>query len=127
MPEEPAAAADTAASYLKHKAVIDKLSERDKKIAAINKKYQKASTLITTRPVVIIVFAHVVRTYVRPHFSKQNKFQVKTMFTTGEAVGLAEWILDDTCLVLWLNFIFYYNYKQLLWFNQVPVYEYFGK
>ena len=22
------------------------------------------------------------------------------MFTTGEAVGLAKWIIDDTCLVL---------------------------
>ena len=32
---------------------------------------------------------------VRPHFS-QNKFQTKTMFATGETVGLAEWIIDDT-------------------------------
>ena len=40
-----------------------------------------------------------VRPYVRPHFSKQNKFQAKTMFATGETVGLAEWIIDDTCLV----------------------------
>ena len=50
------------------------------------------------RPVVIIVSAHVVRSYVRLHFS-QNKFQAKTMFATGETVGLAEWIIDDTCLV----------------------------
>ena len=48
-----------------------------------------------SRPVVIIVFAHVVRSSVRPHFSKK-KFQAETMF----AVGLAEWIIDDTCLVL---------------------------
>ena len=49
---------------------------------------------------IIIVFAHVVRSYVCPsHFSKQNKFQAKTMFITGETVGLAEWIIDDTCLV----------------------------
>ena len=37
--------------------------------------------------------------YVRPTFqniAKQNEFQVKTMFTTGEIVGLAEWIIDDT-------------------------------
>ena len=34
-----------------------------------------------------------------PHFSKQNEFQAKTMFTTGETVGLAEWIIDDTCLI----------------------------
>ena len=26
------------------------------------------------------------------------------MFATGETVGLAEWIIDDTCLV-------YYNYE----------------
>ena len=57
-----------------------------------------------SRPVVIIIFAHVVRAYVRPyvhpHFSKQNKFQGKTIFTTAETVGLAEWIMDDTCLVI---------------------------
>ena len=39
----------------------------------------------TSQPIVIIVFAHVVR----PHFSKQNKLQAKTMFATGETVGLA--------------------------------------
>ena len=52
--------------------------------------------------VVIIVFAHIAHPSV-PSFqnlAKQNKFQVKTMFTTGETVGLAEWIIDDTCLVL---------------------------
>ena len=56
-----------------------------------------------SRPVVIIVFAHVVRLYVRtsvhPHFSKQNKFQENTMFVTGETVGLVGWIIDDACLV----------------------------
>ena len=25
------------------------------------------------------------------------------MFATGETVGLAEWIIDDTCLVYFLN------------------------
>ena len=53
----------------------------------------------TALPVVIIVFVHVVCPYFRPQFSKQNKFQEKTMFATGETVGLAEWIIDDTCLV----------------------------
>ena len=43
---------------------------------------------------VIIVFTHV-RPFV-PAF--QNKFQVKTMITTGEIVGLVEWIIDDTFL-----------------------------
>ena len=55
-----------------------------------------------SQPVVIIVFAHVVR----PHFSKytkQNKFQAKTLFTTGQTVDLAEWIIDDTCLVLFMR------------------------
>ena len=40
-----------------------------------------------------------VRPSIHPHFSKQNKFQAKTMFATGETVGLAEWIIDDSCLV----------------------------
>ena len=48
--------------------------------------------------VVIIVFAHVVLSSVRPNFSKQ--FQAKTMFALGETVGLAEWIIDDTCIVI---------------------------
>ena len=52
-----------------------------------------------SRSIVIIVFAHVVRPSVRPHFSKQNKFQAKAMIANGETVGLAEWIIDDTCLV----------------------------
>ena len=41
---------------------------------------------------------------VRPHFSnlaKQNK--MKTIFATGEAVGLSEWIIDDTYLVLFAS------------------------
>ena len=40
------------------------------------------------------------RPSVHPHFLKQFKFQVKTMFPTGKTVGLAQWIIDDTCLVL---------------------------
>ena len=54
------------------------------------------------RPTVTAGSDHYFRTCclsVRPHFSKQNQFQAKTMFTTGETVGLAEWIMDDTCLV----------------------------
>ena len=27
------------------------------------------------------------------------------MFTTGETVGLAEWIIDDTCLILFLSIL----------------------
>ena len=48
-----------------------------------------------SRPVVIIVSTHVVR----PHFSKQNKFQVITMIAAVETMGLAKWNIDDTCLV----------------------------
>ena len=48
---------------------------------------------------VTAVFAHVVRSYVRPHSSKQNKFQAKTMFTTGKTVGLVEWIMMPPVLV----------------------------
>ena len=34
-----------------------------------------------------------------PLFKFSKTKQQKTMFATGEAVGLAEWIIDDTCLV----------------------------
>ena len=54
-----------------------------------------------SRPVVIIVFAHVVRTP-SIHFSKSNKTNFKRkqcLFTTGDTVCLAEWIIDDTCLI----------------------------
>ena len=40
------------------------------------------------------------RPSVRPHFSKSNKTnKVKTILAIGENVGLAERIIDDTCLV----------------------------
>ena len=48
----------------------------------------------------IVAFARVVRPSV-PTFQnlvKQNK--VKTMLTTGEIVGLAEWIIDDSHVLL---------------------------
>ena len=35
----------------------------------------------------------------RPFVQKQNKFQTEAMIANGETVGLAEWIIDDTCLV----------------------------
>ena len=50
-----------------------------------------------SRPVAIIVCEHVVRTSV-------PNFQNKTMFVTGKAAGLAEWIFDDTCLVFLFHF-----------------------
>ena len=60
-----------------------------------------------SRPVVINVLSGVVRLYVRPHFSKQNKFQAKTRFIvhdTSESMGLAEWIIDAQ----WFFFKFYF-------------------
>ena len=53
-----------------------------------------------SRPVGIIVFAHVVSTSVSTfqNLAKQNK--AKTKVTTSETVGLAVWIIDDTCLVI---------------------------
>ena len=54
-----------------------------------------------SRPVGIIVFAHVVRPSVRPSplFKSRKTKQQKTMFATGVTMGLAYWIIDDTCLV----------------------------
>ena len=40
-----------------------------------------------------------VRTSDPTFHKKKNKFQAKTMVATDETVRLAEWIIDDTCLV----------------------------
>ena len=63
------------------------------------------------QPIVTAGMDHYFRTCFRPfirpsvptfkNLAKQNK--VKTMFTSGETVGLGEWIIDDTFLV---NLIF---------------------
>ena len=55
----------------------------------------------STRLTRIIVFAHVVRPSVRPSplFKSRKTKQQKTVFTTVVTMGLAEWIIDDTCLV----------------------------
>ena len=50
------------------------------------------------RPTVTGCSDHCFRKH-RINLAKQNKFKAKTMFNTGETVGLAEWIIDDTCLV----------------------------
>ena len=66
-------------------------------------------------PVVIIVFTQVFRTYVRayvPTFQNlENNFKVKTMFSTGENVGLAEWIIDETLLVHFIYFCYLGNHQ----------------
>ena len=59
-----------------------------------------------SRGVVVIVFAHVAVHRTVPNFQnlpKQNRFQEKTMFTTGETVGMAERIIDDT----WIQKFFF--------------------
>ena len=53
-----------------------------------------------SRPVGIIAFAHVVRP--SPLFKSSKTKQQKTMVTTGVTVSLAKWIIDDTCLVLYI-------------------------
>ena len=72
-------------------------------IMAISNNLKKTSIDPRGRPSVTAGSDHcfcTCRPSVCPHFSnlaKQNK--VKTMFATGRTVGLAKWIIDDTCLV----------------------------
>ena len=54
-----------------------------------------------SRPVMITIFTHDVRP--SPLFKiaqKKNKFQARIVIATGGIVGLAEWIIDDSLLVL---------------------------
>ena len=67
-----------------------------------------------SRLIVIIVFAHVVRLSVRHHFSKQNNFQAKTVFATGETVGRLSWVIGDTCVIF---IITYRRYGSLININ----------
>ena len=56
-----------------------------------------------SRPVVIIIFARGVCTSVRPHilnFANQSNFQAKIVIATGGTIGLAEWIIDGTHVLL---------------------------
>ena len=117
----------------------------------MNKQQKKSLTLIHSAnpkswPVGIIVFAHVVRTSsVRPSplFKSRKTEQQKTMFATGVTMGLAEWIIDDTCLVVFVSVIMRYvsqvplvylrifptlspmiriycvTYQNLLWLNSI--------
>ena len=50
-----------------------------------------------SRSVVIIVFTHVVSP--SPLFKYSKTKQQKTMVVTGDTMGLAEWIIDGTCLL----------------------------
>ena len=103
----------------------------------INCYFNNWSTLPTHRPgrpVVIIIFAHIsVRTDV-PTFqniTKQNKRWVKIIITTSGTVGLAERIIDDTCLVFPAIFFkslhrkLYWKaeWSTLMYFNDPPILE----
>ena len=55
---------------------------------------------------------------VRTSKKNQNKFQAKTMV---ETVGLAEWIIDDTCLVLTY---FWDNQGITIWYNAYTCLDY---
>ena len=57
-----------------------------------------------SRPVGIIVFAHVVRPY--PLFKSSKTKQKNNVRHCRESVGRAEWIIDDTCLV----YLYFFNF-----------------
>ena len=54
------------------------------------------------RLVVITIFTHVVRLFLPTfqYLTKQNNFQVRLVITTGWTVGLPEWIIDGTHVIL---------------------------
>ena len=45
------------------------------------------------------LFSHMLSVRTSPFFKSSKTKQQKTMVATFETVGLAEWIIDDTCLV----------------------------
>ena len=78
-----------------------------------NKEKEKEKVIVknsywTTRPTqswpeVTTFFTHVVRLSVRPRFhnlAKRNNMQLRIVIATGGIVGLAEGIIDDSCLVI---------------------------
>ena len=50
-----------------------------------------------------IIFSHMLSVRPSPLFKCSKTKQQTTMVATGETVGLAEWIIDDTCFVLLLK------------------------
>ena len=62
-----------------------------------------------SRPGVITISASGVCTSVRPNFSKSHKkhFQIRRVTVSGKTVGLAEWIINVTCLVDFFTRPFY--------------------
>ena len=59
-----------------------------------------------SQPTVTASRDHCFRTSVRPSplFKSSKTKQQKTMSATGVTMGLAEWLIDDTCLVLFKFF-----------------------
>ena len=51
------------------------------------------------RPVVITIFTQSVRPSVRPYVRKSKNFKFKRQSLPARDCGLAEWIIDDSCLV----------------------------
>ena len=76
------------ASALNMRNIVCSIEQNDILIYSANPK---------SRLVGIIVFAHVVRP--SPRFKSRKTKQQKTMFATSLTMGLAEWIIDHTCLV----------------------------
>ena len=78
---------------LKKEAIVEKRRKQKRRTSCVTVFFRKSFLIQVADPqswpVVIIVFAHLVR----PHYAKQNIFQAKTMSDTGETVGLAEWII----------------------------------
>ena len=71
-----------------------------------------------SRPIVIIIFAHVsVHTSVK-NIAKQKKQRVKIMIVSGGTVGLAEGIIDDTCVITKLELT-----HRLIWCKKVNLFS----
>ena len=63
-----------------------------------------------SRQLGIIVFARTCPSVCPSPLFKSSKKQQKTMFATGVTMGLAEWIIDDTCFVHVMLREFSYNF-----------------
>ena len=58
-----------------------------------------------SRPVVITIFTQSVRQSVRPSVRPSQNFKIKRQSLPARDCGLAEWIIDDSCLVQVHNFV----------------------
>ena len=74
----------------------------DSRWSSVYKKPITDDIFWSTRPTQSHLFSHKSSVRTSPLFKFSKTKQQKTMFATGETVGLAEWIIDDTCLVILL-------------------------